>query len=273
MGGNKKTCEQLISQLMRYKTNVAPYNMLYDNDSNSPLTWWMTCEDNYNHLQSIAIKIFSVVPHSAGCERVFSHLGWMYGKTRQRLDLKRLEDMSKIHSYYFSNCKKEFNYFGQNLSEDEVKKFLIDSSQLCFEETESDEEELHEIDEDNYEELDSLNDNLNIEDIMNLNEIILSIKNDSDSDDSLMESEIQEEESTDYDPQELVKRMLDIENDYEGNYYKNDYESNSENYNEDDENDNKSNNSLDIENDNSDNSDNNQTAKITNFFKTHNLRK
>jgi len=71
----------------------------------------------------------------------------------------------------------------------------------------------------------------------------------------------------------LVKRMLDIENDYEGNYYKNDYESNSENYNKDDENDNKSNNSLDIENDNNDNSDNNQTAKITNFFKTYNLRK
>src|SRR6266542_2175893 len=188
----------------------------------------------------------------------------MYRKTRQRLDLKRLEDMSKIHSYYFSNCKKEFNYFGQNLSEDEVKKFLIDSSQLCFEETESDEEELYEIDEDNYEELDSLNDNLDIEDIMNLNEIALSIKNDSDSDDSLMESEIQEEESIDYDPQELVKRMLDI---------KNDYKSNSENYNEDDKNDNKSNNSLDIENDNSDNSDNNQTVKITNFFKTHNLRK
>src|SRR6266540_3557831 len=133
----------------------------------------------------------------------------MYGKMHQRLDLKRLEDMSKIHSYYFSNGKKEFNYFGQNLSEDEVKKFLIDSFQLCFEETESDEEELYEIDEDNY----------------------------------------------------------------EGNYYKNDYESNSENYNEDDENDNKSNNSLDIENDNSDNSNNNQTAKITNFLKTHNLRK
>ncbi len=181
--------------------------------------------------------------------------------------------MSKIHSYYFSNCKKEFNYFGQNLSEDKVKKFLIDSFQLCFEEIESDEEELHEIDEDNYEELDSLNDNLNIEDIMNLNEIVLSIKNNSDSDDSLMESEIQEEESTDYDSQELVKRMLDIENDYEGNYYKNDYESNSKNYNENDENNNKSNNSLDIENNNSDNSDNNQIAKITNFFKIHNLRK
>jgi len=82
MGRNKKTCEQLISQLMRYKTNVAPYNMLYDNNSNSPLTWWMTCEDNYNHLQNIAIKIFSVVSHSAECERVFSHLGWMYKKTR-----------------------------------------------------------------------------------------------------------------------------------------------------------------------------------------------
>jgi len=37
MGGIKNTCEQLISQLMRYKTNVIPYNMPYDNDSDSPL--------------------------------------------------------------------------------------------------------------------------------------------------------------------------------------------------------------------------------------------
>src|SRR6266498_5416551 len=104
----------------------------------------------------------------------------MYGKMYQRLNLKRLEDMNKIYLYYFSNCKKEFNYFGQNLSEDEVKKFLINSFQLYFEKTESDEKELHEIDEDNYEELDSLNDNLYIEDIINLNKIVLSIKNDND---------------------------------------------------------------------------------------------
>src|ERR1043165_7386717 len=147
----------------------------------------------------------------------------MYGKTHQRLNLKRLEDISKIHSFYFSNCKKEFNYFGQNLSEDEVKKFLIDSAQLFCEETESDEEELLEIDEDNYEEIDNFDDNLDIEDIMNLNEIALSIKNDSDSDDSFVESEIQEE-NTDYDLQELVKRILDIENDYGD--YENDYKNN-----------------------------------------------
>ena len=71
MGGIKNTCKQLISQLMRYTTNVVPYNMPYDNDSGSSLMWWLTCEDRYNHLQSIAIKIFSVTPHSAGCERIF----------------------------------------------------------------------------------------------------------------------------------------------------------------------------------------------------------
>ena len=111
---------------------------------------------------------------------------------------------------------------------------------------------------------------------MNLNEIASSIKNDSDSDDSFEESEIQEEENTDYDPQELVKRILDIENDY-GDYesdYENDYKNNNRNYNKgDDENDNKSNNSLDIENDNSNNSGSSQTAKVVKFSKTHNLRK
>ena len=159
--------------------------------------------------------------------------------------------MSKIHSFYFSNCKKEFNYFGQNLSEDEVKKFLIDSAQFCLEETENDEEELLEIDEDDYEELDSLN------------EIALLIKDDSDSDDSLVESEVQDKESTEYNPQKLVERILNIENNYGGNY-KNDYKNN---------NNNKSNNSLDIEKDkNSDNGDNNQIVKVTKFSKTHNLR-
>ena len=74
---------------------------------------------------------------------------------------------------------------------------------------------------------------------MNLNEIALSIKDDSDSDDSLVESEIQDEECTKYDSQELVERMLNIENNYGGNY-ENDYENN---------NDNKSNNSLDIKKD------------------------
>jgi hypothetical protein len=267
MGGKKKTCEQLISQLMRYKTNVTPYNMLYDDEFGTPLMWWLTCEDRYNHLQRIAIKIFSVIPHSAGCERVFSHLGWMYGKTRQRLDLKRLEDMSKIHSFYFSNCKKEFNYFGQNLPEDEVKKSLIESAQLCLEEIENDEEVLPEIDDD-YEVLDNLNNNLDIEDIMNLNEIALEIKNDSDLDNSSVESEIQEEESTDYDLQELVESMLNNENDYE-----NDYENDNKNDNESDNESSKhTDNSLDIEKDNSDSSNNNQVTKVVEDSKKHNLR-
>ena len=176
--------------------------------------------------------------------------------------------MSKIHSFYFSNCKKEFNYFGQNLPEDEVKKFLIDSAQFCLEETENDEEELLEIDEDDYEELDSLNENLSIEDIMNLNEIALEIKNDSDLDNSSVESEIQEEESTDYDLQELVESMLNNENDYE-----NDYENDNKNDNESDNKSSKhTDNSLDIEKDNSDSSNNNQITKVVEDSKKHNLR-
>ena len=69
---------------------------------------------------------------------------------------------------------------------------------------------------------------MGIEDIINLNEIALSIKDDSDSDDSLVESEVQDEESIEYDPQELVERMLNIENNYGGNY-ENDYENNNDN--------------------------------------------
>src|SRR5437763_7104041 len=99
----------------------------YDRKNSSPLTWWMTCEDIYNHLQDLAIKLFSVTPHSVGCERIFSKLNWIYGNKHQNLNLEKLEDMSKILSYYLSNTKKEVRYFGHSLSDNELKQLIINS--------------------------------------------------------------------------------------------------------------------------------------------------
>ena len=37
-----------------------------------------------NHIQKLALKILSITPHNAGCERVFSVLGWFANKRRTR---------------------------------------------------------------------------------------------------------------------------------------------------------------------------------------------
>ena len=110
MGNSKSSNSELLSQLRNYKTNNIPFDTPYNIDCDTPLTWWCTCEDNYNHLQELAIKLFSVVPHSAGCERNFSNLGWLYSTRRHNLNLEKVEDMSKTYSYYLAQTKKEIQY-------------------------------------------------------------------------------------------------------------------------------------------------------------------
>ena len=41
-------------------------------------------EDDKNFIQDLALKILSIRPHNAGCERIFSVLGWMMSKCRTR---------------------------------------------------------------------------------------------------------------------------------------------------------------------------------------------
>ncbi|GES94515.1 hypothetical protein GLOIN_2v1768905 [Rhizophagus clarus] len=38
------------------------------------MSWWFTIKDKYDYLPMLAIMVFSITPHSAGCESVFSTL-------------------------------------------------------------------------------------------------------------------------------------------------------------------------------------------------------
>jgi len=80
LGYNKNKCTELLSQIRRYKLQKHPYNLSYVSDNDTPLIWWNTCYDTKNYLQNFAIRIFSIVSNSANCERIFSTLGWMFGK-------------------------------------------------------------------------------------------------------------------------------------------------------------------------------------------------
>jgi hypothetical protein len=60
--------------------NQAPFNLLYIPGKDTPLIWWKTCYSNQQHLQELAIKLFSIIPNAASCEQIWSSIGWFYGK-------------------------------------------------------------------------------------------------------------------------------------------------------------------------------------------------
>lgn len=67
--------------------------------------------------------IFSITPHSASCERLFSSLGWIIGKRRTNLDVKTVETMAKIYRTSLTHIQKSLNY-GNSISENDVEQML-----------------------------------------------------------------------------------------------------------------------------------------------------
>ncbi|CAB5364294.1 unnamed protein product [Rhizophagus irregularis] len=47
-------------------------------NTETPYTWWFSIEDSFpkdeDYLVQLALKLFSITPHAAGCERVLSSL-------------------------------------------------------------------------------------------------------------------------------------------------------------------------------------------------------
>ncbi|CAG8833043.1 37284_t:CDS:2 [Gigaspora margarita] len=61
-----------------YRYRAAPFNVPFDNNE-SPTMWWISLEDNFlkneDHICQLANKLFSITPHAARCERIWSTLG------------------------------------------------------------------------------------------------------------------------------------------------------------------------------------------------------
>src|SRR6185369_3022569 len=89
---NKQTAREiLMAQLRDYHIKKSPYDTSYITNFDTPCTWWNTCETDPPYLKSLAIKLFSVSPHAASCERVWSICGWIYGKRCVRLSVENLD--------------------------------------------------------------------------------------------------------------------------------------------------------------------------------------
>jgi hypothetical protein len=84
MGGGENSSNYLVNQLIAYKSQIKPYEFSYVSELYSVKTWWRIIEQKDNFIQKLALKIFSIIPHNASCERVFSVLGWMCSKRRTK---------------------------------------------------------------------------------------------------------------------------------------------------------------------------------------------
>ncbi|CAG8594516.1 23700_t:CDS:2, partial [Gigaspora margarita] len=93
MDKTPKERKMLMSQMRNYYYRIPPFDILFDDTH----------------------KLFSVTPHAAGCERIWSALGWYYGKHRTRLSLGKIENMQKLSAFYYANSKNELPYFSSNV--------------------------------------------------------------------------------------------------------------------------------------------------------------
>jgi hypothetical protein len=113
----------LNGQLRKYFDECKLYNASYFPSHDTPYFWWNSIVDGRSSLSRLAKVIFSITPPSASCERLFSALGWIFGKKRVNLNIKTIESMAKIYRHNLSNSKNNLNHI-DNLSNDEVQRML-----------------------------------------------------------------------------------------------------------------------------------------------------
>jgi hypothetical protein len=130
MGKTNTERRGLMHQMRQYRKREEPFDVEIG-DNEAPYVWWASLEDSFpkdkDYLVQLALKLFAVTPHAAGCERVWSSLGWIYGKRRIRLGLNKVENMYKLSSYYHAAAKKELPYYSIGKSAEEVHEILVNA--------------------------------------------------------------------------------------------------------------------------------------------------
>ena len=122
MGYSEQACSELINQIQRFDQKLQPYSLSYDINIDHSQIWWGSIRNKPRYIQDLALRLFGIIPSQANCERNFSALKWMIGDRRTKLDVKKLEGMSKIRSYYLASIKEELLFYGKDLNEHELRE-------------------------------------------------------------------------------------------------------------------------------------------------------
>jgi hypothetical protein len=189
-----------------------PYVVPYTIGSDTLLMWWNTCEVKPNHLQRLAMKLFSITPSSAACERMFSSLGWLYGKCRTQLEIDKLEGLVKVYRFNLSNAAENFHKTQAEITPETMKNVAETVFNELGEEAFLEEPENAELSnpaEHLYTNEQNLN--LDISNIINLQSSIFNSNSNNNeheesSDDESSEEE-DEEDDDEYDVNEIITNM------------------------------------------------------------------
>ncbi|CAB4395903.1 unnamed protein product [Rhizophagus irregularis] len=93
--GNNST--SMVQELLAYKENFFPFNepSLLELEQ-TPLDYWSFLSDSVPELSQIATKLFSICVNSASCERLFSTMGFLHTKRRNKLHYSKVLWMAQI---------------------------------------------------------------------------------------------------------------------------------------------------------------------------------
>ncbi|CAG8578310.1 20554_t:CDS:2 [Gigaspora rosea] len=214
----KESCETLITQLRIYKEqeskingNPNPFTASYTIGSDSPLMWWNTCEVKPNHLRYLAIKLFSIIPSSANCDRIFSLLGWIYGNHRTRLDFDRLEGLAKVYRFNLSNPIDQLRHMQITEITPEMMTDIAETVFKEFEESLIKEENTESSNPTEGLYLDEPNLNLNISNFIDLNSSVFTSTNfENYENEELNENESDNNtQKNEYDVDEIFSKQFD----------------------------------------------------------------
>ena len=134
LGNGKCSTMRLMSQLMKFKHGQSPYDLPFDGEFMSPCLWWMSVADSVgSELQRLAMRLLSITPHSAACERAFSILGWIHTKSRNRMLIPRLEAMGKMYMYTACHMQLPKNQSSSHGSSSQVVQRDLSSAVSCYE--------------------------------------------------------------------------------------------------------------------------------------------
>ncbi|CAB5360709.1 unnamed protein product [Rhizophagus irregularis] len=128
LGYSEQECRELLTQFRKYDQKLKPYDLSYDKNMDTPELWWGSIRSKPYYLRDLALRLFGIAVSQAGCEQNFSVLKWIIGDRRTRLDVQKLEGISKIRSYYLASIKNELSYYGKHLDEAELREVANSSA-------------------------------------------------------------------------------------------------------------------------------------------------
>ncbi|CAG8755639.1 15630_t:CDS:2, partial [Gigaspora rosea] len=144
-----------VNSILNYKEELENKHIENMNDSENPSVWWFSLEDcfpkNEAYLVQLALKLFSVIPHTARVEHVWSRLELTYysiEKTSNEVYEILMNENLDVDEKFIEITKDSLNDKNdENEIFDEEDNLLINELEFSMDKEYNDEENYSEVEE------------------------------------------------------------------------------------------------------------------------------